>query len=92
MRRALKPALTLGEIAASLGGSLQGDASQQVERLASLRSADERSISFLVRPQQRDAALASRARRKSCEVASANWRKSSKAKSGVFISLIPMAA
>src|SRR5207253_3081532 len=29
--------------------------------LTSLRSADERSISFLVRPQQRDAARASRA-------------------------------
>ena len=61
MRRRLKPPLTLGEIAASLGGSLQGDPSQQVDRLTSLRSADERSISFLVRPQQRDAALASRA-------------------------------
>jgi UDP-3-O-[3-hydroxymyristoyl] glucosamine N-acyltransferase len=61
MRRALKPPLTLGEIAASLGGSLQGDPSQAVERLTSLRGADDRSISFLVRPQQRDAALASRA-------------------------------
>ena len=61
MRRSLTPPLTLGEIAASLGGTLRGDASQQVEHLTSLRSADDRSISFLVRPQQRDAALASRA-------------------------------
>lgn len=61
MRRALNPPLTLGEIVAGLGGTLQGDASRQVDRLTSLRSADERSISFLVRPQQRDAALASRA-------------------------------
>ena len=61
MRRALRPALTLGEIVASLGGSLQGDPTVAVERLTSLRNADERSISFLVRPQQREAALASRA-------------------------------
>ena len=61
MRRALKPALTLGEIVASLGGSLQGDPAVAVERLTSLRNADERSISFLVRRQQREAALASRA-------------------------------
>ena len=61
MRRALNPPLTLGEICAALGGTLQGDASLQVDRLTSLRSADERSISFLVRPQQREAALASRA-------------------------------
>jgi UDP-3-O-[3-hydroxymyristoyl] glucosamine N-acyltransferase len=59
MRRSLKPALTLGEIVASLGGSLQGDPSLAIERLTSLRTADDRSISFLVRPQQRDAALAS---------------------------------
>ena len=58
MRRALNPPLTLGEIVASLGGELQGEPSQPVDRLTSLRSADERSISFLVRPQQRDAALA----------------------------------
>jgi UDP-3-O-[3-hydroxymyristoyl] glucosamine N-acyltransferase len=61
MRRALKPALTLGEIAGTLGGRLEGDPAQEVERLTSLRSADERSISFLVRPQQREAAAASRA-------------------------------
>ena len=61
MRRALKPALELGEIVASLGGSLRGDPSVQVDRLTSLRSADRRSISFLVRPQQREAALASQA-------------------------------
>ena len=61
MRRALTPPLTLGEIVASLGGELRGNPSQPVERLTSLRSADERSISFLVRPQQRDAARASRA-------------------------------
>jgi UDP-3-O-[3-hydroxymyristoyl] glucosamine N-acyltransferase len=61
MRRSLKPGLTLGEIVASVGGSLQGDPSLTIERLTSLRSADDRSISFLVRPQQRDAALASRA-------------------------------
>ncbi len=61
MRRSLKPALTLGEIVAALGGRLEGDPAQQVDRLTSLRSADERSISFLVRPQQRDAAVASRA-------------------------------
>jgi UDP-3-O-[3-hydroxymyristoyl] glucosamine N-acyltransferase len=61
MRRALNPALTLGEIVSRLGGSLQGDPAVEVERLTSLRNADERSISFLVRPQQREAALASRA-------------------------------
>ena len=61
MRRVLNPALTLGEIVESLGGELRGDAALPVDRLTSLRSADERSISFLVRPQQRDAALASRA-------------------------------
>jgi UDP-3-O-[3-hydroxymyristoyl] glucosamine N-acyltransferase len=61
MRRALKPALQLGEIVASLGGSLQGDPKVEVDRLTSLRNADNRSISFLVRPQQREAALASAA-------------------------------
>ena len=61
MRRALTPALSLGEIVASLGGSLQGDAAVEVDRLCSLRNADERSISFLVRRQQREAAIASRA-------------------------------
>jgi UDP-3-O-[3-hydroxymyristoyl] glucosamine N-acyltransferase len=61
MRRVLKPALTLGEIVAALGGRLEGDPAQAVERLTSLRSADARSISFLVRPQQRDAAIASQA-------------------------------
>jgi UDP-3-O-[3-hydroxymyristoyl] glucosamine N-acyltransferase len=61
MRRALNPALTLGEIVARLGGSLQGDPAVEIERLTSLRAADERSIGFLVRPQQREAALASRA-------------------------------
>ena len=53
--------MTLGEIVAHLGGSLEGDPSQEVNRLTSLRSADDRSISFLVRPRQRDAAQASRA-------------------------------
>ncbi|MGE0801761.1 MAG: UDP-3-O-(3-hydroxymyristoyl)glucosamine N-acyltransferase [Lautropia sp.] len=61
MRRALSPPLSLGEIAAALGAELRGDAAVAVDRLTSLRSADERSISFLARPQQRDAALASRA-------------------------------
>jgi UDP-3-O-[3-hydroxymyristoyl] glucosamine N-acyltransferase len=61
MRRSLNPPLTLGEIVGRLGGSLEGDASQEVSRLTSLRSADEQSISFLVRPQQREAAQASRA-------------------------------
>ncbi len=61
MRRGLKPALTLGEIVTARGGNLQGDADVEIDRLTTLRGADERSISFLVRPQQRDAALASRA-------------------------------
>jgi UDP-3-O-[3-hydroxymyristoyl] glucosamine N-acyltransferase len=61
MRRSLNSPLTLGEIVAQLGGSLQGNAAQEVSRLTSLRAADERSISFLVRPQQREAARASRA-------------------------------
>jgi len=61
MRRSLNPPLTLGEIVEKLGGSLEGDAAQEVSRLTSLRAADERSISFLVRPQQREAAHASRA-------------------------------
>ncbi len=61
MRRPLNPALKLGEIVASLGGSLRGDPTVEVNRLTSLRNADDRSISFLVRPQQREAALASAA-------------------------------
>jgi UDP-3-O-[3-hydroxymyristoyl] glucosamine N-acyltransferase len=61
MRRALNPPLTLGEIVGRLGGELRGDATVRIERLTTLRSADDRSISFLARPQQRDAALASRA-------------------------------
>lgn len=61
MLRDLEPPLTPAEIVARLGGRLSGDADQPVKRMASLRSADADSISFLVRARERDAALASRA-------------------------------
>ena len=61
MRRSLNPPPSLDEIAARIGATLQGSPTVTVDRLTSLRSADARSISFLVRPQQRDAALASAA-------------------------------
>ena len=61
MRRSLTSPLTLGEIAAALGAELAGDPDASIDRLTSLRNADSRSISFLARPQQRDAALASNA-------------------------------
>ncbi len=61
MRRRLNPPFSLGEIVGQLGGELRGDPATRIERLATLRGADERSITFLARPQQREAALASRA-------------------------------
>ncbi len=61
MRRALNPPLALGEIVARLGGELRGDPAIRIERLTTLKSANDRSISFLARPQQREAAQASRA-------------------------------
>ena len=61
MRRTLHPAPTLGEIAGVIDAVLEGDPAATVERLTSLRSADARSVSFLVRARQREAAQASQA-------------------------------
>ena len=61
MKRNLQTPVSLAEIAQVLGAELRGDPSVTVRRLASLRKADTESISFLVRPQQREAAHASHA-------------------------------
>ncbi|MDO5101295.1 MAG: UDP-3-O-(3-hydroxymyristoyl)glucosamine N-acyltransferase [Lautropia sp.] len=61
MKRLLETPVSLGELARVLGATLRGDPAVMVRRLASLRSADPESISFLVRPQQREAALGSQA-------------------------------
>jgi UDP-3-O-[3-hydroxymyristoyl] glucosamine N-acyltransferase len=61
MRGELDPAPTLAAIAARIGASVRGDASRPIRRLASLRSADEHSLSLLVRANQREAASQSRA-------------------------------
>ncbi|MDO4683568.1 MAG: UDP-3-O-(3-hydroxymyristoyl)glucosamine N-acyltransferase [Lautropia sp.] len=61
MKRLLETPVSLEEIAGVLGLQLRGDPTVTVRRLASLRSADAQSISFLVRARQREAALESRA-------------------------------
>ncbi|MDO4905053.1 MAG: UDP-3-O-(3-hydroxymyristoyl)glucosamine N-acyltransferase [Lautropia sp.] len=61
MKRELEAPVSLAEIASALDLQLRGDPDVRVRRLSSLRSADRDSISFLVRPQQREAALASHA-------------------------------
>lgn len=43
--------VTLAELAALLGGELLGDPALQIERIATLESADERSIAFLANPR-----------------------------------------
>jgi len=54
-------ALQLGEIVASLGGELYGDAAQVVEALAPLESAESRHLSFLSNPRYRQQLDTSRA-------------------------------
>lgn len=61
MKRILPTPVTLRALAEVLGAELRGDPEARVRRLASLRSADAQSISFLVRPQQRQAAHDSQA-------------------------------
>lgn len=61
MKRNLPTPVSLAEIARLLGARLRGDPDATVRRLASLTQADAESISFLVRPQQREAAHASQA-------------------------------
>lgn len=54
-------ALQLGEIVASLGGELHGDATQAVEGLAPLEAAQPQHLSFLANPRYRQQLDASRA-------------------------------
>ena len=61
MKRNLQTPVSLQVLAGVLGAELRGDPEVTVSRLASLRSADAQSISFLVRPQQRQAAHDSQA-------------------------------
>jgi len=56
-----RPGLTLGEIAAALGATLEGDADRVVNGVAPLESAEAQHISFVSDSQHRAAALASRA-------------------------------
>lgn len=61
MKRILSSPVSLQVLAEVLGAELRGDPAVTVHRLATLRSADPDSISFLVRPQQRQAAHESKA-------------------------------
>ncbi len=61
MRGELDPAPTLAAIAARVGAIVRGDGERTIRRLASLRSADENSLSLLVRANQCEAASRSRA-------------------------------
>ena len=61
MRGELSPPLSLRAIAERIGAVVRGDGARAVQRIASLRSADESSLSLLLRANQREAALASRA-------------------------------
>lgn len=61
MKRILQTPVSLQVLAEVLGAELRGDAQVRVNRLASLRKADDQTISFLVRPQQRQAAHDSKA-------------------------------
>lgn len=61
MRGELNPPLSLQAIASRLGAELRGDGGRSICRIASLRSADEDSLSLLVRANQREVALESRA-------------------------------
>lgn len=61
MRGELSPPLSLQALADRLGADVRGDGQRMVSRIASLRGADENSLSLLLRANQREAALASRA-------------------------------
>lgn len=61
MRGELSPPLSLQALAERIGAEVRGDGQKTVTRIASLRSADEHSLSLLVRANQRDAAASSRA-------------------------------
>ncbi len=61
MRGELSPPLSLQALAERIGATVRGDSQRTVRRIASLRSADEHSLSLLLRANQREAAASSRA-------------------------------
>ena len=61
MRGELSPPLSLRALAERIGAVVRGDEQRTVKRIASLRTADEDSLSLLLRANQREAAAASRA-------------------------------
>lgn len=61
MRGELSPPLSLQALAERIGAVVRGDSQATIRRIASLRSADEQSLSLLVRANQREAAATSRA-------------------------------
>ena len=61
MRGELSPPLSLRALAERIGAVVRGDEQRTVKRIASLRTAEEDSLSLLLRANQREAAAASRA-------------------------------
>jgi UDP-3-O-[3-hydroxymyristoyl] glucosamine N-acyltransferase len=61
VRRAIPVAVTVGEIAARVGGEVRGDAARPIVRLASLESAGPDAVSFLSGRRHAGIARASRA-------------------------------
>jgi len=62
---------TLGELAALVGGRLEGDARREVEGLASLADAGPRDVAFVAHPRYKSAAAASKA---ACLVVPEDWK------------------
>ncbi|MEJ8809822.1 UDP-3-O-(3-hydroxymyristoyl)glucosamine N-acyltransferase [Variovorax ureilyticus] len=74
-------AIRLGEIVDALGGELEGDRAQSIERLAPLATAQRDAISFLSNPKYRKELAASKA---GCVIVAPSMRESA-AERGAFI-------
>ena len=79
-------ALQLGEIVASLGGELHGDATLGIQALAPLESAQEDQISFLSNPRYRQQLAASRA---GCVIVAPELRDEALARGACIVADIP---